>query len=62
MRTPSTLFEKNNYYLPMADAGIELTKDMRIYSRNIDKAYSDYTGLVTETEANIYRLEQIKRK
>ena len=62
MRTPPSLFEKNDFYLPMANTGLELTQNMRVYAKNIEKATSDYDDLVTEANANIYKLEEIKKK
>lgn len=62
MRTPSTLFAKNSYYLPMANSGLELTENMTVYARNIDKAEKDYSDLISSANANVYKLEEIKRK
>lgn len=62
MRTAPSLFDKNNYYLPMANAGLALTEHMSTYARNIDKADSDYEELKAEADANIYTLEEIRKK
>lgn len=62
MRTPPTLFSKNDYYLSMANTGIELTKDLRTYAENIDQALIDYDDSISKTNANIYKLEEIKKK
>lgn len=62
MRQAPGLLSKSNVYLPMANAGLELTQYMHIYARNIDKAENDYEELIAETDANIYKMEEIKKK
>lgn len=53
---------ENPNYLPMAQAGMALTRDIRLYDVNIDQATQDYKDLIDESVANIYKLNLIKTK
>lgn len=53
---------ENPNYLPMAQAGMALTRDIRLYDVNIDEATQDYKDLIDESVANIYKLNLIKTK
>jgi len=52
----------NNEYLPMANAGFGLTKNISIYAMNVYDSNIEYDDLVNQTTANIYKLNVIKKK
>lgn len=53
---------KNAGYLPMAQAGLEITKDMLSYSDTVNEAVEGYKNSIYEANANVEKLEQIKRE
>ncbi len=52
----------NQFYLPMAEAGLDVTRNLRTYEINIASAKTDYAEEVRKAKANIYRLGIIKAK
>lgn len=50
------------WYLPMAEAGLNLTKNLISYDQSMDGLMSDYTNEINNTNANIYKLQQIKNR
>jgi hypothetical protein len=57
MRTPG-----NPWYLPMAESGIQATKYIDAYAVDIEIAKQDYKDLISQTNANVYKLNVIKGK
>lgn len=54
--------EPNPAYLPMAQAGLSLTQNIKIYELNVAVAEQDYQDLLALNNANIYKLNIIKKK
>ncbi len=52
----------SEWYLPMAEAGLNLTKNLIAYDQSMGEVISDYTSQINQTNANIYKLNQIKKK
>ncbi len=57
MRDPTSA-----WYLPMAEAGLGLTKNLISYDQSMGGLLDDYTDQINQTNANIYKLQQIKKK
>lgn len=53
---------KNPAYLPMAQAGLEITKDMLSYDEETSAAIQDYKDSIAEANSNVSKLEQIKQQ
>jgi len=50
----------NPSYVPMAQTGLDLVKDMSTYDEDISKAKQDYLDAMTQAKVNISKLEIIK--
>ncbi|HUC88860.1 MAG TPA: hypothetical protein VMR49_02410 [Candidatus Paceibacterota bacterium] len=46
-------------YLPMAQAGLSITKDLKVDADNITSETKDYTDSVSQATSNIYKLQKI---
>lgn len=53
---------ESDWYLPMAESGIEATKYITLYDRDTYEAMNEYKDLINQTNANIYKLEVIKKE
>jgi hypothetical protein len=53
---------ENTNYLPMAQAGLSLTRNMVSYDENIKETTAELENNVTQARANIYQLNQIKKE
>lgn len=53
---------KETQYLPMAQAGAQMTRNLTNYYLTIKQADSDYATAIDQTKSNIYKLQQIKAK
>jgi hypothetical protein len=54
--------EPNPDYLPMAQAGLSLTQNIKIYELNVAVAEQDYQDLISSSNASVYKLNVIKKK
>ncbi len=52
----------NPFYLPMAEAGLQATKYITTYDTNAKQAMRDYKDLINQSNANIYKLNVIKKE
>jgi hypothetical protein len=52
----------NPWYLPMAESGLNLTKNILSYDASMPGVVKDYADQVNQTNSNIYKLQQIKKK
>ena len=52
--------DKNPAYIPMSEAGLNLTKDIVYYNDEVSKSIADYKDTITQTQLNISKLEPIK--
>lgn len=52
----------SQWYLPMAEAGLDATRNIIVYDANIKVANADYAEELRKTKANIYKLGIIKEK
>ncbi|MDQ5971198.1 MAG: hypothetical protein QG566_144 [Patescibacteria group bacterium] len=52
----------NPFYLPMAEAGLQATKYITTYDTNSKQAIRDYKDLINQSNANIYKLNVIKKE
>lgn len=57
MRSPG-----NPWYIPMAEAGLQATKYIREYDRDIQTATADYKDLINQTNSNVYKLTVIRNE
>lgn len=51
---------KNPAYIPMAESGFDLTKNISYYNDDISKAVKDYSDAISQAKINIAKLEPIK--
>lgn len=51
---------KNSSYVPMAEAGFDLTKNILYYNDDVEKAKVDYNNAISQARVNIAKLEPIK--
>ncbi len=52
----------NPQYLPMAQAGLDIVKNLDRYDANVKQAYQDYDEVIGQTKTNIRKLEAIKKR
>jgi hypothetical protein len=52
--------DKNPDYIPMAESGLDLIKNITYYNDEITKAVQDYTDAIAQAKINIAKLEPIK--
>ncbi|MFA7000208.1 MAG: hypothetical protein WC241_03785 [Candidatus Paceibacterota bacterium] len=52
--------KKNPSYVPMAQSGLDLTKDMLFYNDQISQKTQDYTDAVAQAKINIAKLQPIR--
>jgi len=59
--TEVSIGENSNLgYIPMAESGLDLTKNILYYNDDITKAVQDYTDAMNQAKINIAKLEPIK--
>lgn len=51
---------ENTAYLPVAETGSNLTKDILNYSLELDKTVQDYKDYIIQANSNVYKLDKIK--
>ena len=56
MQTPGS-----QWYLPVAATALQLTQNIRTYETSISTATSQYNQLISQTNANIYKLNAIEK-
>lgn len=54
--------DQNPAYVPMAESGFELTRNMFYYNEDITKAINDYTESINQAKINISKLDPIKAR
>jgi len=52
----------NSSYLPMAEVGLDITKDIMSYDETYTEMTTGYKDSIVETNSNIYKLGEIKDK
>jgi hypothetical protein len=57
-----TNMTENPEYLPMAQTGLSITKDINSYAESIGEMTTTYQNRIIETNANIYKLKKLKEK
>ena len=60
-RLLDTTQDKNPAYLPMASAGLDITKDITSYDDTITKSTNDYKDSIVKASANIDKLTLIEK-
>lgn len=58
----TAILEPNPNYLPMAEEGLGITKNILSYDEDIKSAIESYNDSVVEANSNIYKLDQIRSK
>lgn len=56
----NTETDKNPAYIPMAESGLDLTKNIKYYGDDTAKAVKDYTDAIAQAKINVAKLEPIK--
>ena len=68
MQTPlnidenGTVLGENTSYLPMAQMGLSLTKNLKEEGEGLETLQKEYKEYVTEVNINLYRLEKMKKE
>lgn len=53
---------ENTRYLPMAEAGLNITKDILSYDEDIKTATQDYQDAIIQANSNVYKLDAIRKR
>ncbi|MFA6251247.1 MAG: hypothetical protein WC603_01310 [Candidatus Paceibacterota bacterium] len=61
-REDTSILEENTAYLPMAEAGLNITKDILSYDEDIRTSMQDYQNSILQANLNVSKLDVIRKR